>query len=93
MNIYACLPAVVKDVLGVDERNNMPLTLHFVDDFESIVGTGFKQGCSERLLRFFVVDAEEYRTEASEFILKLCNRRNLVQHIHVIKVKIYCHYR
>jgi hypothetical protein len=31
MKIYACLPAVVKGVLGVDERNNMPLILHFDD--------------------------------------------------------------
>jgi hypothetical protein len=35
MKIYACLPGVVvvavKGVLGVDERNNMPLILHFDD--------------------------------------------------------------
>jgi hypothetical protein len=31
MKIYACLPAVGKGVLGVDERNNMPLILHFDD--------------------------------------------------------------
>jgi hypothetical protein len=48
-NLCIFLPAVVKDVLGVDERNNMPLTLHF-DDFGSI---GFDDGCKERFLRFF----------------------------------------
>jgi hypothetical protein len=32
MKIYACLPAVVKGVLGVDERKNMPLIL-YLDDF------------------------------------------------------------
>ena len=31
MKIYACLPAVVKEVLGVDERNNVPLVVHFDD--------------------------------------------------------------
>jgi hypothetical protein len=31
MKIYACLPVVVKGVLGVDERNNVPLALYFND--------------------------------------------------------------
>ena len=65
MKIYACLPAaaavvvgVVKGVLGVDERNNIPLILYF-DDFGLIVVKGFIDGCKERFLRFFVLADDE----------------------------------
>jgi hypothetical protein len=47
------LPVVGKGVLGVDERNNMPLILYF-DDFGLIVGNGLIDGCKDRFFRFFV---------------------------------------
>ena len=60
MKIYACLPAVVKDVLGVDERNNIPLTLHLADFGNMvIVVNGLIVGCNERFLRFFVLPKDD----------------------------------
>lgn len=70
MKIYAYILAVVRGVLGVDERNSMPLVVH-LDDFDWIVFIGFNDGCKEIFFRFFdLADVEEYNMEASEFILK-----------------------
>ncbi len=81
-NLCICLPAAagvvaaVKGVLGVDERNNMPLPLYF-NDFGQIVGEGLIDGCKERFFRFFVfADEDEYSIEAREFILKYFKETN-----------------
>jgi hypothetical protein len=55
-----CLPAIVvfvrvcKGVLGVDERKSIP-TWHL----EGFVDIGFKDGCKDRFLRFFVLTGDD----------------------------------